>query len=74
MDFNQFKNDCSKLNVFDFMKKWENHPNYKEYEQMKYDNDFYEYICEEYNYDSKKINEWKIFKNTCELYVNLKNK
>ena len=73
MNYESFKNDCSKLNVIDFMNKWENNPNYKEYEQRKYDEDFYEYVCEEYDYDSKKINEWKIFKNMCELYVKCLN-
>ena len=37
MNYETFKNDCSKLKVFDFMKKWENHPRYDEWNQKKYD-------------------------------------
>ena len=74
MDYESFKNDCSKLNVFDFMNKWKNHTKYEEYEQKKYDEDFYQYVCEYYDYDKKSIRNWKIFKNTCELYVKCLNK
>ena len=73
MNYESFKNDCSKLNVSEFMEKWENHPNYETYNQKKYDEDFYEYVCEEYEYDKQKINEWKIFKDNCELYVKCLN-
>ena len=74
MDYESFKNDCSKLNVFDFMNKWKNHTKYEEYEQRKYDEDFYQYVCEYYDYDKYSIRNWKIFKNTCELYVKCLNK
>ena len=73
MNYESFKNDCSKLNVFDLLDKWKNHPNYEEYERKKYDEDFYEYVCEYYNYDEYLIRGWKIFKNTCELYVKCLN-
>ena len=46
MNYESFKNDCSKLNVFDLLDKWKNHPNYEEYERKKYDEDFYEYVCD----------------------------
>ena len=74
MDYESFKTDCSKLNVFDFMNKWKNHTKYEEYEQKKYDEDFYQYVCEYYDYDKNSIRNWKIFKNTCELYVKCFNK
>ena len=73
MNYETFKKDCSELNVFDFMDKWKNHLEYEEFEQKKYDEDFYEYVCEYYDYDKYKIREWKIFKNTCELYVKCLN-
>lgn len=61
--YERFKYDCKSMKVFDFMDKWEKHPKYEEYNHE----DFYEYVCEEYNYDE----EWKVFKNTCELlYTN----
>ena len=61
------------MDIFDFMDKWKNHPEYEEYEQKKYDDDFYEYVCEYYNHDKYLIRGWKIFKNTCELYVKCLN-
>ena len=73
MNYETFKNDCSKLKVFDFMKKWENHPKYDEWNQKKYDEDFEEWVCESYNYNPSLINDWKIFKNSCELYVKCLN-
>ena len=33
----------------------------------------YEYVCEYYDYDKYSIRGWKIFKNTCELYVKCLN-
>ena len=69
MNYENFKADCSKLNVFDFMDKWENHPKYEEYNQNKYD----EYVCEYYDYDRYSIRGWKIFKNNCEIYVKCLN-
>ena len=65
MNYETFKNDSSKLKVFDFIKKWENHP--------KYDEDFEEWVNESYNYNPSLINDWKIFKNSCELYVKCLN-
>jgi len=73
MDYETFKEDCLHLNFWKFLDKWENNEKYKEFQQRKYDEDFYEYVCESYDYDQTKINEWKIFKNTCELYVNCLN-
>lgn len=73
MNYEQFKKDVKSMDIFDFMDKWEKHPKYEEYEQQKYDEDFYEYVCEEYDYDEEKIKEWKTFKNTCELYVKCLN-
>ena len=72
-NYKQFKSDCESMKVLDFMNKWEKHPKYEEYNQKKYDEDFYEYVCEEYDYDEEKIEEWKVFKNTCELYVKCLN-
>ena len=43
------------------------------FEQRKYDEDFYEYVCEYYDYNKSDIRSWKIFKNTCELYVKCLN-
>ena len=73
MNYEQFKNDIKSMNIFNFMNKWKNHSKYEEYEQKKYDEDFYEYVCEYYNYDEYLIRGWKIFKNTCELYVKCLN-
>ena len=73
MNYETFKTDYRNLKLFDFMDKWENHPQYEEFEQKKDDEDFYEYVCEYYDYDEYKIREWKIFKNTCELYVKCLN-
>jgi hypothetical protein len=73
MNYEQFKKDIKSMKLFNFMDKWEKHPKYEEYEQKKYDEDFYEYVCEYYNYDEYKIEQWKIFKNTCELYVKCLN-
>ena len=73
MNYEQFKKDVKSMDIFDFMNKWKNHSKYEEYEQQKYDEDFYEYVCEEYDYDEYLIREWKIFKNTCELYVKCLN-
>ena len=73
MNYEQFKNDVKSMDIFDFMNKWENHPKYEEYEQKKYDEDFYEYVCEYYDYDEYSIRGWKIFKNICELYVKCLN-
>ena len=73
MNYETFKNDSSKLKVFDFMKKWENHPKYAEWNQKKYDEDFEEWVSESYNYNETLINDWKIFKNSCELYVKCLN-
>ena len=73
MNYEQFKNDVKSMDIFDFMNKWKNHSKYEEYEQKKYDEDFYEYVCEYYDYDDYSIRGWKIFKNTCELYVKCLN-
>ena len=73
MDYEQFKKDVKSMDIFDFMNKWKNHSKYEEYEQQKYEEDFYEYVCEGYDYDEYLIREWKIFKNTCELYVKCLN-
>ena len=73
MNYETFKKDSLNLSFTEFMNKWENNPNYEEFEERKSDEDFYEYVCEYYDYDEKKINEWKIFKNTCELYVKCLN-
>ena len=73
MNYEQFKNDIKSMNIFNFMNKWKNYSKYEEYEQKKYDEDFYEYVCEYYNYDEYLIRGWKIFKNTCELYVKCLN-
>ena len=73
MNYEQFKNDIKSMNIFNFMNKWKNHSKYEEYEQKKYDEDFYEYVCEYYNYDEYLIRGWKIFKNICELYVKCLN-
>ena len=51
--YKQFKSDCESMELFDFMNKWEKHPKYEEYNQKKYDEDFYRYVCEEYNYDEE---------------------
>ena len=72
-NYKQFKSDCESMKVFDFMNKWEKHPKYEEYNQQKYDEDFYRYVCEEYNYDEEKINQWLNYKNLCELYVKCLN-
>lgn len=72
-NYKQFKSDCVSMKVFDFMDKWEKHPKYEEYNQKKYDEDFYRYVCEEYNYDEEKINQWLNYKNLCELYVKCLN-
>ena len=55
------------------MNKWEKHPKYDEWNQKKYDEDFEDWVKESYNYDDSLINDWKIFKNTCELYVKCLN-
>ena len=73
MSYLDFKKDLNEMKFFDFLDKWETNSKYDEYNQKNYDEDFYEYICEEYDYNEKKINEWKVFKNTCEIYVNLLN-
>ena len=73
MDYETFKKDCLNLNFWEFIDKWSNDPKYIEFEQRKYDEDFYEYVCEYYHYDKTKIRSWKIFKNTCEIYVNCLN-
>ena len=72
-DYQQFKKDCESMKPLDFMNKWEKHPKYKQYNQNKYDEDFYDYVYEVYNYDEEKMKEWKTFKNTCELYVKCLN-
>ena len=72
-NYKQFKSDCESMKVFDFIDKWEKHPKYEEYNQKKYDEDFYRYVCEEYNYDEEKINQWLNYKNLCELYVKCLN-
>ena len=69
----RFKYDCESMKLFDFMNKWEKHPKYEEYNQKKYDEDFYRYVCEEYDYDEEKINQWLNYKNLCELYVKCLN-
>ena len=74
MNYEQFKKDIKSMKLFNFMDKWEKHPKYEEYNQKKYDEDFYEYVCEEYNYDEEKIEEWKVFKNTCEYCILISNK
>ncbi len=73
MNYETFKVDCSNLKLFDFMNKWEKHPKYDEWNQKKYDEDFEDWVKESYNYDDSLINDWKIFKNTCELYVKCLN-
>ena len=73
MSYQDFLKDLKFMDISDFMDKWKNHPEYEEYEQKKYDEDFYEYVCEYYNYDKYLIRGWKIFKNTCELYVKCLN-
>ena len=73
-NYKQFKSDCESMKIVDFMKKWEKHPKYKEYNQQKYDEDFYDYVYEVYNYDEEKINQWLNYKNLCELYVKCLNK
>ena len=73
MNYETFKVDCSNLKLFDFMNKWEKHPKYDEWNQKKYDEDFEEWVKESYNYDNNLINDWKIFKNTCDLYVKFLN-
>ena len=73
MNYETFKGDCSNLKLFDFMNKWEKHPKYDEWNQKKYDEDFEEWVKESYNYDNNLINDWKIFKNTCDLYVKFLN-
>ena len=55
MNYEFFKGDCSKLNVFDFIDKWSKHPNYEEFQQKKYDEDFYEYVCDYYDYNKSDI-------------------
>ena len=72
-NYKQFKSDCESMKVFDFMNKWDKHPKYEEYNQKKYDEDLYEYVCEEYDYDEEKINQWLNYKNLCELYVKCLN-
>ena len=73
--FNDFKKDTksSSYRWSSFMKKWENHPKYSEYEQKFYDEDFEEWVKESYNYDEDLIRDWKIFKNTCDMYVRCLN-
>jgi len=44
-------------------------PNYS----AEYDEDFYEYVCEYYDYNKSDIRKWKIFKNTCINYVKCLN-
>ena len=73
MDYKQFKKDSLNLNFTEFMNKWENHEKLLEFQEKKDEEDFYEYVCEYYNYDEYKIEQWKIFKNTCELYVKCLN-
>tara|TARA_B100000035_G_scaffold285150_1_gene268527 strand:- start:686 stop:913 length:228 start_codon:yes stop_codon:yes gene_type:complete len=73
MNYEQFKKDSLNLNFTEFMNKWENHEKLLEFQEKKYDEDFYDYVCEYYNYDEYKIEQWKIFKNTCELYVKCLN-
>ena len=73
MNYETFKVDCSNLKLFDFMDKWEKHPKYHEWNQKKYDEDFEDWVKESYNYDDSSLNDWKIFKNTCELYVKCLN-
>ena len=73
MDYEQFKKDVKSMDIWDFMNKWKNHPEYEEYEQKKYDEEFYEHVCGYYNYDKYSIRGWKIFKNSCELYVKCLN-
>ena len=69
MDYEQFKIDVKSMDIWDFMNKWKNHPKYEEYNQKKYDEDFYEYVCEYYDYDKSLIRKWKIFKNSCDIYA-----
>ncbi len=73
MSYLDFKKDLESMDFFEFINKWDNHSKYDEYNQKKFDEDFYEYVCETYNYDRKKIRNWKIFKNTCEIYVKCLN-
>ena len=71
-----FKKDAksSDYRFFTFMKKWENHHKFSEYNQKLYDEDFEEWVKESYNYDEDLIQDWKIFKNTCDMYVRNLNK
>ena len=71
MNYETFKNDCSTLKLSGFIKKWVNHPKYCEWNQKKYDEDFEDWVKESYNYNPSLINDWKIFKNSCELYTKL---
>ena len=48
-----------------------NHPKYCDWNQKKYDEDFEDWVKESYNYNPSLINDWKIFKNSCELYAKL---
>ena len=51
--FTDFKKDTKSVNycLSTFMKKWGNHHKYYEYEQKLYDEDFEEWVKENYNYD-----------------------
>ncbi len=74
--FIEFKNDIKSknYNLNNFMKKWGNHQKFDEFHQKIYDEDFEEWVKESYNYDKSLINDWKIFKNTCDIYVRCLNK
>ena len=46
------------MKPFDFMDKWKKHPKYEQYNQNKYDEEFYDYVYEVYNYDEEKIKKF----------------
>ena len=75
MNFEEFKKDTksTNYNLRNFMQKWRNHSKYDEYNQKLYDEDFEDWVKESYNYDDSLIKDWKIFKNTCDMYVRCLN-
>lgn len=75
MNFEEFKKDTksTNYNLRNFMQKWENHPKYSDFNQKIYDEHFEDWVKESYNYDDSLIRDWKIFKNTCDMYVRCLN-
>lgn len=75
MNFEEFKKDTKSSNykLENFIKKWEDHPKFSEYNQKIYDEDFEDWVKESYNYNESLINDWKIFKNTCDMYTRCLN-